>query len=143
MKDITIKLGDLSLHQLEDLLITAGSIKVPLSSLATIKTVVAPREISRRDQSRTSYIYAMINKSKPFDKVVKEAGDSLKLIALPANYRIDITGEELKRKESMSNLTFALILSIILVFMVLAAEFESVIQPFVCLLYTSPSPRDR
>ena len=134
MKDITIKLGDLSLHQLEDLLITAGSIKVPLSSLATIKTVVAPREISRRDQSRTSYIYAMINKSKPFDKVVKEAGDSLKLIALPANYRIDITGEELKRKESMSNLTFALILSIILVFMVLASEFESIIQPFVILL---------
>jgi HAE1 family hydrophobic/amphiphilic exporter-1 len=134
MKSITIKLGDLSLHQLEDLLITAGSIKVPLSSLATVKTVVSPREITRRDQSRTSYVYAMVNKSKPFDKVVKDAGVQLKSVLLPANYRIAITGEELKRKESMSNLTFALILSIILVFMVLAAEFESIIQPFVILL---------
>ena len=134
MKNIIIKLGDLSLHQLEDLLITAGSVKVPLSSLATIKQVISPREITRSDQSRTSYIYAMVNKSKPFDKIVKEANDSLKSVALPANYRIQITGEELLRKESMSNLTFALILSIILVFMVLAAEFESIIQPFVILL---------
>ncbi|MCX6321539.1 MAG: efflux RND transporter permease subunit [Bacteroidia bacterium] len=134
MKDITIKLGDLSLHQLEDLLITAGSVKVPLSSLATVKTVISPREITRRDQSRTSYIYAMVNKSKPFDKIVKDARESLKSVPLPANYRIQITGEELMRKESMSNLTFALILSIILVFMVLAAEFESIIQPFVILL---------
>jgi HAE1 family hydrophobic/amphiphilic exporter-1 len=134
MKDIIIKLGDLSLHQLEDLLITAGSIKVPLSSIATVKTVVSPREITRRDQSRTSYIYAMVNKSKPFDKIVKEANAALKVVPLPANYRIQITGEELLRKESMTNLTFALILSIILVFMVLAAEFESILQPFVILL---------
>lgn len=134
MKAITIKLGDLSLHQLEDLLITAGSVKVPLSSLAVVKTVTSPREITRRDQSRTSYVYAMVNKSKPFDKVVKDASLLMKSVSLPANYRIAITGEELKRKESMSNLTFALILSIILVFMVLAAEFESIIQPFVILL---------
>ena len=90
MKNIIIKLGDLSLHQLEDLLITAGS--------------------------------------------VKEANLELKGVPLPANYRMQITGEEILRKESMSNLTFALILSIVLVFMVLAAEFESVIQPFVILL---------
>ena len=133
-KDIVIKLGDLSLHQLEDLLITAGTVKVPLSSLASINKVISPREITRRDQSRTSYLYAMINKSKPFDKIVMNAGELLKSVPLPANYRIQITGEELMRKESMANLTFALILSIILVFMVLAAEFESIIQPFVILL---------
>ena len=133
-KDIVIKLGDISLHQLEDLLITAGSVKVPLSSLATVKKVISPRQITRRDQSRTSYVYAMVNKSKPFDKVVIDARELLKSVPLPANYRIQITGEELLRKESMANLTFALILSIILVFMVLAAEFESIIQPFVILL---------
>jgi hydrophobic/amphiphilic exporter-1 (mainly G- bacteria), HAE1 family len=133
-KDIIIKLGDLTLRQLEDLSITAGSVKVPLSSLASIKKVITPREISRRDQSRTSYVYAMVNKSKPFDKIVRDAGTQLKTVPLPANYRVQITGEELMRKESMSNLTFALILSIVLVFMVLAAEFESIIQPFVILL---------
>jgi len=134
MKDITIKLEDITLRQLQDLLISIGSIKVPLSELATIKTVTSPREITRSNQTRTSYLYAMVNKSKPFDQIVKEAEIQLKPIALPTDYKIGITGEEIKRKETMSNLTFALILSIILVFMVLAAEFESIIQPFVILL---------
>jgi HAE1 family hydrophobic/amphiphilic exporter-1 len=119
---------------LQDLLITAGNVKVPLSELAQVRTVTSPREITRSDQIRTCYLYAMVNKSKSFDKIVKDAEVSLKSIVLPADYRIDITGEELKRKETMSNLTFALILSVILVFMVLAAEFESIIQPFVILL---------
>jgi hydrophobic/amphiphilic exporter-1 (mainly G- bacteria), HAE1 family len=134
LKDITIRLEDISLSQLQDLLITAGNVKVPLSELARVRTVTSPREITRSDQTRTCYIYAMVNKSKPFDKIVRDAGVSLKTVSLPADYRIDITGEELKRKETMSNLTFALILSVILVFMVLAAEFESIIQPFVILL---------
>jgi HAE1 family hydrophobic/amphiphilic exporter-1 len=134
MKDITIKLGDLSLYQLRDLMINAGNVKVPLSELAVIKTIVSPGKITRRNQVRTCYIYAMVNGKTAFDKVVKGAEASLKPIVLPIDYKIEFTGEELKRKESMSNLSFALMLSLILVFMVLAAQFESVIQPFVIML---------
>lgn len=134
LKDITIKLGDLSLNQLKDLMITAGEVKVPLSELAVIKTIISPREITRRNQSRTSYIYGMVKTGMAFDRVVKEAESALKSIALPTDYKIEFTGEELKRRESMSNLSFALILSLVLVFMVLAAQFESVVQPFVIML---------
>ena len=134
MKDITIRLGDLSLLSLSDMMINAGSVKVPLSEIADIKTITSPREITRRNQSRTGYIYAMINSSLPLDKVVREAELSLETVSLPLDYKIEFTGEELKRKESMSNLSFALLLSLILVFMVLAAQFESVIQPFVIML---------
>jgi HAE1 family hydrophobic/amphiphilic exporter-1 len=134
MKDITIKLEDISLNQLKDLMITAGSVKVPLSELAEVKTVISPREITRRNQTRTCYIYAMIRSRRAFDKVINEAQASLKSVTLPVNYKIEFTGEELKRKESMSNLTFALILSLVLVFMVLAAQFESLIQPLVIML---------
>ncbi len=134
MKDITIKLEDISLSQLRDLMITAGTVKVPLSELAEVRTVVSPREITRRNQSRTCYLYAMVKGDRAFDKIINEAQTSLKSIALPVNYRMEFTGEELKRKESMSNLTFALILSLVLVFMVLAAQFESLIQPLVIML---------
>jgi HAE1 family hydrophobic/amphiphilic exporter-1 len=134
LKDITIKLGDISLHQMKDLMITAGNVKVPLSELAVINTITSPREITRRNQSRTCYIYAMIRDDRAFDQVVKEAESSLKQVALPVDYKMEFTGEELKRKESMSNLTFALILSLVLVFMVLAAQFESIIQPLVIML---------
>ena len=59
---------------------------------------------------------------------------TLKAVTLPVDYKMEFTGQELKRKESMSNLSFALLLSLILVFMVLAAQFESIIQPFVIML---------
>ena len=134
MKDITIKLGDISLSQLRDLMITAGSVKVPLSELATIRTIVSPREITRRNQTRTCYIYAMLKPGIQFDRVIKDSEASLKSVNLPADYKMTFTGEEMKRKESSSNLTFALILSLVLVFMVLAAQFESIIQPFVIML---------
>jgi hydrophobic/amphiphilic exporter-1 (mainly G- bacteria), HAE1 family len=134
LKDVTIKLGDLTLNQLRDLMITAGTVKVPLSELAAIKTVVSPGEITRRNQSRTSYIYASVNAGAPLDKVIRNAESTLKAIILPVDYKMEFTGEELKRKESMSNLTFALTLSLILVFMVLAAQFESIVQPFVIML---------
>jgi HAE1 family hydrophobic/amphiphilic exporter-1 len=134
IKDITIKLEDISLYQLKDLMITAGDVKVPLSELAYIKLITSPREITRRNQSRTSYLYAMVRPGSKFDQVIREAEASLKQVAIPADYKMEFTGEELKRKESMSNLTFALILSLVLVFMVLAAEFESIIQPFVIML---------
>lgn len=134
MKDITIRLGDLSLLSLSDMMINAGTVKVPLSEIASIKTITSPKEITRRNQARTCYLYAVINSGSALDKVVREAELSLKTVSLPINYKIEFTGEELKRKESMSNLSFALLLSIILVFMVLAAQFESVILPFVIML---------
>ena len=134
MKDITIKLDDISLHQLRDLMITADAVKVPLSEMADIRTIVSPREITRRNQSRTSYIYAMVKPDIALDRVVREAGSSLRSVAMPVDYKMEFTGEELKRKESMSNLSFALILSLVLVFMVLAAQFESLIQPFIIML---------
>ena len=134
LKDITIKLEELPLKSLQNLLIKAGSVSVPLSELADIKKVSAPREISRNNQVRTSYVYAMADKEVPFDHIVRNTEKTLAGISLPADYRTIITGEELKRKESMKNLTFALILSIILVYMVLASQFESLIHPFVILL---------
>lgn len=133
-KDITIKLGEITIEQLKDMIITSGSLRMPLSELAEIKTVTSPREITRRNQTRTAYLYAMVRKGEKFDQVVNKAELLLGGVNLPPEYRIEFTGEEMKRKESMSNLTFALLLSLILVYMVLASQFESLLQPFVIML---------
>ncbi len=134
IKDITIQLEEVSLAELEDLIISAGSISIPLSELAKIEVVKSPTEIYRNNQNRTGYIYAMVDKSVPFDQIVHQAEEVLDETPLPSDYRTIIAGQELMRKESMSNLTFALILSVILVYMVLASQFESLIHPFVILL---------
>lgn len=134
IKDITIKLGDVSLTDLENIIITAGNVRFPLSTIARVETSTTPRQVTRKNQSRTGYIYAMVRKGKPFDHIVRDAEELLSSIVIPTDYRIEITGEELKRKESMSNLTFALILSIVLVYMVMASQFESLVHPFTILL---------
>ncbi len=134
LKDITVKLDEIPLESLQDLVINAGSVSVPLSEIADIKRVEAPREINRNNQVRTSYVYAMVDQNVPFDQIVKQTEQTLAGMSLPVDYRTVITGEELKRKESMKNLNFALILSIILVYMVLASQFESLVHPFIILL---------
>lgn len=134
MKDITIRLGDLTVNQLKDLPVNTGQVSVPLSELAVVTKVVSPREITRRNQMRTFYIYAMVREGAAFNQIVMDSEKALESITLPAGYKMGFTGDELKRRESMSNLTFALILSVVLVFMVLASQFESVIQPLVIML---------
>jgi HAE1 family hydrophobic/amphiphilic exporter-1 len=137
LKDITIKLDEISLSQLKDMKITAGNATVPLSEIADIKTVTSPVEVTRNNQARTVYLYADVSQESSFNKIVAEAQEKLNPIILPQNYKMNITGEELKRQESMSSLTFALILSLVLVFMVLAAQFESLLQPFI-IMFTIP-----
>ena len=58
----------------------------------------------------------------------------MKEIQFPAKYSAKITGDEDKRAESFNGLSFALLLSIILVYMVMASQFESLRHPFTILL---------
>jgi len=134
MKDITIKLPDISLSQLHNTLIKSGTQTFHLSDLATIRTTVAPKEIHRRNQTRIGKIMAQYREDIAFDHLIHQLEENISQIELPPDYRIQLVGEELKRKESMSSLTFALLLSIILVYMVLASQFESLVHPFTILL---------
>jgi len=134
MKDITIKLPDINLSQLHNTQIRSGNQTFHLSDLATIRSAVAPKEIHRRNQTRVGKIMAQYRKEVAFDQVVHQLEETISQIDIPPDYKIQLVGEELKRKESMENLTFALLLSVILVYMVLASQFESLIHPFTILL---------
>jgi HAE1 family hydrophobic/amphiphilic exporter-1 len=77
---------------------------------------------------------ARIDDGIPLDHIVKKVNKQLAGIALPEHYEMEITGEEQKRKESFGNLKFALILSIILVYMVMASLFENLLHPLTIML---------
>ena len=134
MQDITIKMPKIGLNQLDEIYYIQGSQKVRLDEIANIRTGYAPREINRRNQVRIGKVTAQITNIRPFDHVVKEIESKLESIELPPNYKFEITGEEKKRKEAFQNLKFALLLSIVLVYMVLASQFESLVHPFTILL---------
>lgn len=134
MRDISIKVPEKSLKEINDILITSGNQVFRLSEIADISQDVSPKEIFRRNQNRIGKVTAQIDKNAALDKVAVEIRQATSTIDLQPNYRIQVTGEEEKRQESMNNLGFALILSIVLVYMVLASQFESLVHPFTILL---------
>ena len=134
MEDITLKLPDKNLAQIGDLRIAGDGQVFHLNELATVKIGQSPKQIYRRNQTRIGQVTAQLDKKTPLDKAVQEIKASIAPISVPADYRIGLGGEEKKREESMSSLGFALLLSIILVYMVMASQFESLLHPFTILL---------
>jgi len=134
MRDITIKVPAKGLNDIHNLTINSGNQEFRLSEIADISFGVSPREIHRQNQNRTGRITAQLEGDIPLDHVAGTIRQETSEIDLPANYHILITGEEEKRQEAMNSLSFALLLSIILVYMVMASQFESLIHPFTILL---------
>ena len=134
MRDIMIKVPEIPLSQLNDIVITHNSKQFRLAELADVRRDVAPKEIFRRNQSRIAKVTANLEDGYTLSRTSEDIRSALEAIELPANYSIDITGEEEKRRESMGGLIFALILSVVLVYMVMASQFESLLHPFTILL---------
>lgn len=134
MRDIVIKVPDITTTELGDLMITSGNQEFRLSEIATITRSLAPKEIFRRNQSRINKILSNMESDRSLDKVAQEISASVEDIELLANYSITVTGEEERRKESMKSLVFALLLSVVLVYMVLASQYESLLHPLTILL---------
>ncbi len=134
MQDILIKIPETSLSELGNMTIKNGQENIRIDEIAQINSVLSPNAIDRRNQNRIATLSAQIGDDTPFDRLVVDIKGKLNAISLPPGYSIDVVGEELKRKESVKNLSFALWLSVILVYMVLASQFESLIHPFTILL---------
>ncbi|WP_018338069.1 efflux RND transporter permease subunit [Butyricimonas synergistica] len=132
--DISIKVPEVSLAEIEQIEIIQGEKKYRLGEIADIEITSAPREINRVNQSRTGMITAMIEKEYTLSHITPAVRAKLAEVEFPAKYTAKITGEEEKRQESFGGLGFALFLSILLVYMVMAAQFESLRHPFTILL---------
>jgi len=134
MRDIMIQVPEITLSQLSGMTITGGEQKFRLLELVDIRKDVAPKEIYRRNQNRIAKVTAGLEDGYSLSEVATVIRESLKDIELPVNYGITVTGEEEKRQESMGGLVLALVLSVILVYMVMASQFESLLHPFTILL---------
>jgi len=134
MRNISIKVPDISLAELSNMVITSGQKDFRLIELAQISESTAPKEIYRLNQNRVTRVTADIDESVSLDKAAQRTREAVSGIELPQNYSITVTGEEERRAESMNSLLLALLLSIVLVYMVMASQFESLLHPFTILL---------
>ena len=105
---------------------------VPLSDFVMFDRGRGPSEIRRVSQERTVYVYAKIYK-RELSHVIRDVRAELNQLAVPQRYNVRIAGESEEVRESFASLRFAFILSIVLVYMIMAAQFESLWQPFLIM----------
>ena len=104
---------------------------VPLASLITKEEHPAAQSITRLDRERAISIYGNVAASSSQDKALAAVESIGK--HMPAGTRLVLGGSSVAFRESMQSLTFALILGIIVAFMVLAAQFNSLLHPITVL----------
>jgi HAE1 family hydrophobic/amphiphilic exporter-1 len=106
---------------------------VPLRELVQVETTTGPAEIRRVDQSRVVSVYADVLKGG-VDDAVDAVRAALSRAPAPAGVRVEVGGENEEMREGFRQIALAFLLALVLVYMLLAAEFESLLHPFIILL---------
>ena len=129
----------LNAEQLSDIYVTgAGGKLVPLSTFATVKTSTQPRELKRFQQLNAVRVQGVIPPGVPLDAALKVLEVEAAKI-LPKGFTVDYAGESRQlRQEGSSKFLFTFLLSAILIYLVLAAQFESFRDPFIILAGSVP-----
>jgi multidrug efflux pump len=128
----------LTAQQLQDIYITGANGKlVPLSTFATIETSTQPRELKRFQQLNAVRIQGAIPPGVSLSKALTMLETEAKNI-LPQGYSMDYAGESRQLRKEGSKFLGVFMLSAILIYLVLAAQFESFRDPFVVLAGSVP-----
>ena len=105
---------------------------VPIGELVTVRQGFGPVEIRREDQNRTIQVLADVAEGG-LRTAVREVEAAIADIPRPALTTVRVGGENEEMQDSFRSLTFAFGLALALVFLIMAAQFESLVQPLVVL----------
>ncbi|PYX75528.1 MAG: multidrug efflux protein [Acidobacteria bacterium] len=124
--------------QLEHIYVKGSSDKlVPLSTFASLKTTTEPRSLSKFQQLNAVRIQGVIPPPVPLDKALTFLEDQAKII-LPQGFTVDYAGESRQLRVEGSKFLGTFLLSGVLIYLVLAAQFESFRDPFIILAGSVP-----
>jgi multidrug efflux pump len=122
--------------QLENIYITGPNDQlIPLSTVATLKKTTVPRSLNRMQQLNAVTLQGVA--IRPLDQALKFLENEAHQI-LPKGYHIDYTGESRQLRTEGNKFLPAMTLALILIFLVLAAQFNSFRDPFIILLGSVP-----
>ncbi|MBU4418660.1 MAG: efflux RND transporter permease subunit, partial [Candidatus Omnitrophica bacterium] len=106
--------------------------QIKLSNIAKIYEASGPDRIERKNRERMVRVQCNAYK-RSSGKIVEDLNSQISRLALPAGITINIGGEAEEQKKAFGDLTLLLILGIALVYMVMAAQFESLLDPFIIM----------
>ncbi len=137
--DVTVRLSEPFRSRTEDIerlsVRSARGDLVTLSNVAWVKEGTGPVQIDRNNRTRQITIFANLQRDKKvLGEAVVELARFLEEEKLPAGYGYGFTGMAETMEESFRSLLFALALAVVIVYMVLASQFESFVHPFTIML---------
>jgi multidrug efflux pump len=128
----------LNADQLEHIYVKGSNNQlVPLSTFATLKTTTQPRSLNKFQQLNAVRIQGVIPPPVPLDKALTFLEDQAKK-TLPQGFTFDYAGESRQLRVEGSKFLGTFLLSGILIYLVLAAQFESFRDPFIILAGSVP-----
>ena len=126
-----------AIDDVRELLVNPGGERpVPLAAVAAVQLGEGPSEVRRVDGRRVALVRANLGEGSLGDAVAA-IGRTLDRVEWPANLHWEITGQHQEWQRSAGSLWLALGLAVFLVYVIMAAEFESLAQPFL-LLFSIP-----
>jgi HAE1 family hydrophobic/amphiphilic exporter-1 len=107
---------------------------VELRNLVRVREATGPVQIDRQDRTRQITVMANLEASTPLASAVADVRKVEAQAALPSGVTTEFTGSAEMMAESFANIYVSLILAVVLIYMVLAAQFESLIHPFTIMI---------
>ena len=109
-----------------------GGRPVSLGSVAEVRQGVGPVMIERKYQQRLIKITAQPS-GRDLGAIAVDLEDKLKALALPPGFSFQLAGQIQQQREAFSSLKFTSLLAVILVYMVMASQFRSLLDPFIIM----------
>ncbi len=123
---------------LENIFLTSMTgVQVPLKNIAEIIPGESASQIDRENQERIVTISCSVSSKNDLQSITKEITALLEDINFPPDFRYQIGGAAEDMQESFMWLGLAIIAAIFLVYMVMASQFESLLDPFI-IIFTVP-----
>lgn len=132
---------DFTQDELEDISIKGNKegeeVEVLLKDIASIKEAQGLSSIRRDAQERFISLTAELDSDYNIEHVSRDFERRLEDYSIPAGYRVEIAGERELINESLEDLFKMLLLAIALIYLIMVAQFQSLLSPFI-ILFTIP-----
>lgn len=111
--------------------------KFPLSEIASFQNTISPKSVNRTDQNRYIAVSAEIADGYNVGLVSNVVEKELDKYKMPAGYTLVMTGENETITDAMEQLYLMLILALIFMYLIMVAQFQSLLSPFI-IMFTIP-----
>ncbi|MGN0142559.1 MAG: efflux RND transporter permease subunit, partial [Roseburia sp.] len=111
--------------------------EIPVSEVVTFEEGNSMNSINRDAQTRYMNVSAGIDEEHNVTLVSNELQKELEKLELPEGYSVQMTGEDETINETMSQLYLMLLLAVILIYLIMVAQFQSFLSPFI-IMFTIP-----